>query len=101
MDARFRRIENFAGYRLNQAGVVQSCWGRGCRNWLTQTWQTLKPIRRGGGYYSVNLHRGGNKVARYIHHLVLEAFVGPRPPGMVCRHLDGDPAHNHVENLRW
>lgn len=43
------------------------------------------------------------KRARYaaIHQLVLEAFVGPRPPGMECCHNDGNPANNHVENLRW
>jgi hypothetical protein len=29
----------------------------------------------------------------------LEAFVGPRPPGLVCCHEDGDPANNRVENL--
>jgi hypothetical protein len=61
----------------------------------------LKPIRRASGYYSVNLHREGKKTARYIHHLVLETFVGPRPLGMICRHLDGDPSHNHARNLRW
>jgi HNH endonuclease len=32
---------------------------------------------------------------------VLEAFVGSRPPGLICCHGDGDPANNRVENLRW
>ena len=35
------------------------------------------------------------------HRAVLEAFVGPRPPGMECRHLDGDPATNRLVNLVW
>ena len=30
----------------------------------------------------------------YVHKLVLLAFVGPRPKGMQCRHLDGDPGNN-------
>lgn len=38
---------------------------------------------------------------RLIHRLVMEAFVGPRPPGKECCHWDGDPAHNHLTNLRW
>lgn len=37
----------------------------------------------------------------FVHVLVLSAFVGPRPPGMSCRHLDGDATNNRVANLRW
>ena len=33
--------------------------------------------------------------------LVLLAFVGPRPEGMECRHLDGNRHHNDPSNLRW
>jgi hypothetical protein len=32
---------------------------------------------------------------------VLEAFVGPRPPGLECRHLDGNPANSVLANLAW
>lgn len=46
-----------------------------------------------GGYHRV----GG----RYLHHLVLEAFVGPRPPGLVGCHEDGDHDNNSPSNLRW
>ena len=38
---------------------------------------------------------------RKVHQLVLEAFVGARPSGMVVRHLDGDPANNHLSNLAY
>jgi len=31
----------------------------------------------------------------------LEAFVGLRPPGLICCHWDGNPANNHLEILRW
>jgi HNH endonuclease len=101
MDERFREIADFPGYRVSRDGEVQSRWGRGRRDWRKGTWRPLKPIRRDGGYYAVNLHRDGKKTARHIHRLVLDAFVGPRPPGMVCRHLDGDPSNNFVENLAW
>ena len=36
-----------------------------------------------------------------VHHAVLFAFVGPRPPGKECRHLDDNPANNNPENLAW
>jgi HNH endonuclease len=101
MDDQFREIADFPGYRISKDGVVQSCWGRGRRDWRNGTWHPLKPVRRDGNYYAVNLHRDGEKVSRYIHRLVLESFVEPRPPGMACRHLDGDPANNRLENLAW
>lgn len=37
----------------------------------------------------------------YVHRAILEAFVGPCPADMECRHLDGDPQHNQRENLQW
>lgn len=40
-------------------------------------------------------------ITRSVHSLVLEAFVGPRPIGFMCRHLNGNPADNRVENLKW
>src|SRR4051794_35697091 len=102
MDDSFRPIDGYPGYRVNKDGEVQSCWKRsGLRDRMTETWLPLKPIRRKHGHLSVNLHRECTKTPRYIHHLVLDAFVGPRPPGLICCHWDGDPANNHLENLRW
>lgn len=46
-------------------------------------------------------HVAPKGISRNIHRLVLEAFVGPCPPGMLCRHLNGNPADNRLENLRW
>lgn len=57
----------------------------------------------GGGshypYYPMMV--GGAKRGYYIHNLVLEAFVGPRPDGMQCNHKDGNKLNNHVDNLEW
>jgi hypothetical protein len=36
-----------------------------------------------------------------IHRLVLLAFVGQAPKGLECRHLDGNPKNNRLENLCW
>ncbi|MFL0172399.1 NUMOD4 motif-containing HNH endonuclease [Mycobacterium sp. SMC-13] len=43
---------------------------------------------------------GGGASAR-VHNLVLEAFVGPRPPGMAACHGDGNHHNNTLGNLRW
>ena len=53
------------------------------------------------GYQMVSLSRFGNGTTTRVHTLVLEAFVGPKSEGMECRHLDGDPANNRLENLAW
>ncbi len=38
---------------------------------------------------------------RYVHLVVLEAFVGPRPPGLEACHNDGNKLNSQLENLRW
>ena len=53
------------------------------------------------GYRRVNLMRDGKRAPRTVHRLVLEGFVGPRPEGHQCRHLNGDAGDNRLENLAW
>lgn len=60
----------------------------------------LKPkLRR--GYLRVALPTRWGRVNRCIHILVLEAFVGQRPPGMEARHLNGDRSDSRLVNLTW
>lgn len=62
--------------------------------------KVLRPgISKGGGYPVVNLCDEQGQKTRTVHSLVLEAFVGPRPDGMLTRHLNGDPSDNRLENL--
>ena len=61
----------------------------------------IKPSPDGKGYFRVNLSVSGKVRLAYIHALVLEAFVGIRPPMNEARHLDGNPANNRLENLAW
>ena len=36
-----------------------------------------------------------------VHHAVLSAWVGPRPEGMECDHINGDSLDNRLCNLEW
>ena len=36
-----------------------------------------------------------------VHRLVLEAFVGPCPPGLETCHRNDDSSDNRLRNLRW
>lgn len=53
------------------------------------------------GYHIVGMTKDGRTRRRYVHHLVLEAFVGLRAEGQECRHLDGNPLNNRLDNLAW
>ena len=62
----------------------------------------LKPGTAGRGYPYVNLMREHKRQkTRDVHRLVLEAFVGPKPDGLVTRHLNGDRLDNRLENLAY
>ena len=53
------------------------------------------------GYMRVSLSVGGVTFARTVHSLVMEAFVGPYPDGMLVRHINGDPSDNRLGNLAY
>lgn len=52
-------------------------------------------------YCMVSLWRNNAQHQCYRHSLVLEAFVGPRPPKHDACHADGTRDNNCVGNLRW
>jgi len=58
----------------------------------------LRPGRMPRGHLSVAL---GRKNSICVHVLVLNAFVGPCPPGHECCHGDDVPGNNVLGNLRW
>lgn len=52
-------------------------------------------------YMRVNLHRDGIRRTGWVHRLVAEAFIGPRPEGMETCHNDGNGHNNRLTNLRY
>lgn len=62
----------------------------------------LKQTKRKKSEYScVSLVNGRFKRSMNIHWVVLLAFCGPKPAGMVRRHIDGNPRNNSISNLAY
>lgn len=60
--------------------------------------RVLKP-RVDDGYLAVNLYHDGQMIPTQVHRAVAAAFLGPRPEGLVTRHLDGVKTNNRPGNL--
>lgn len=100
----YRDIPGWPGYRVGDDGSVWRRWVN-CR-WgrrLTDKWRQMKIGTHWKGYLYVNLTPadGGKYKTFRVHRLVLEAFVGPCPEGMECRHLNGVKADCRLMNLAW
>jgi hypothetical protein len=91
----YRGILGFARYRVGDDGSVWS-WRK-----QAKTWKRLAPFASLTGYLQVSLYRDLKRFRKYVHQIVLETFVGPCPPGLECRHLDGDKTNNAAINLAW
>ena len=55
----------------------------------------------GDPYPSVTLSNRGSVRNIKVHTLVMLAFVGPRPPGLEVRHLNGVHTDAHLHNLTY
>lgn len=88
-----KQIPYAPGYCVSTDGVVYSL----------KTGQAMSARSYGKMQYKQVGFYGptGKKLLKLVHSVVLETFVGPRPPGMVCRHLDGNSQNNRLENLTW
>ncbi len=89
---RWLQIPDFPDYQVSSFGRVCSLKQDAPR--------LLKPITTTYGYAIVSLHQGG-RTQRYVHRLVLEAFVGECPDGCEAAHLDGNQVNNALDNLAW
>lgn len=66
-------------------------------------WRRLKGFnpKYNSGYVLIPLSFQGKSDRFHAHVLALLSFVGPCPPGMECRHLDGIKTNNARTNLCW
>lgn len=107
MSEHWRPVVNWEGfYEVSNKGRIRTVARhitvpRTGRSWWKPS-QLRKPFRSSAvGYLSVNLRADGRTQMKRIHVAVLEAFIGPRPAGMVGCHNDGNRDNNMPSNLRW
>ena len=61
----------------------------------------LKQSPHGDGSLKVSFSEQNQQSTHKVHHLVLEAFVGPRLDGTEACHNNGNAMDNRLSNLRW
>ena len=86
----FRTLERFPRYRFFADGTIR-CFHRG-------EWR-LKFVDTSRRYLSVRI--GLSRKWLRLHLLIAEAFYGPKPEGMFCRHLDDNRFNNSIVNLAY
>lgn len=92
----WRPVVGYEGYyEVSNLGMVRGAKRRGSSG------APLKPHVNRNGHQTVKLSMAMARRTRYVHHLVLAAFVGARHEDAITRHLNGIPSDNRVENLRW
>lgn len=102
----WRALQEFPHHEVASDGIVRrTCaTAAGAPGHPRPALYVLKPyLRPRTGHLRVSLRdASGKSRSRWVHRLVIEAFVGPRPSPMhQVAHSNGNPADNRVCNLRW
>lgn len=93
----FKEIPRYPEYRINENGIV-----------ITKNNHIVRPNNNNNvGRSKICLYKydeNGKRIShdnKTIHRLVAETFI-PNPNNLpLVMHLDNDPLHNHVSNLKW
>jgi hypothetical protein len=93
-DLPFHQISNYGRVRVLPGGVI--------RNRIITDIEYIEPYPDKHGYLRIRRRRQGKVETYYIHQLVLNEFGGSCPPGLECRHLNGNRTDNRwPDNLVW
>lgn len=90
----WKPIPGVPGYEASDQGRIRSFM-------RDPNGKVLKACKSTGGYLTVAPYVNGRNEPRRVHHLVLLAFVGPRPAGHVGCHGNDIADDNRASNLRW
>lgn len=83
-------VPGWPGFHVSLDGAIRGPSGR-----------SLSPMVSDSGHLYVLYRRDGVQKKLYVHRAVLMTYLGPCPPGMEGRHLDGNPANCCLFNLDW
>lgn len=107
---KWETITGFDNYMVSDSGLVKSIyrkvittagWYGTAPHHKTVRERILSPNLTKNGYLFVCLRNNNKHHSKKIHHLVMEAFVGPRPEGLVVLHKDNDRLNNSLINLEY
>jgi hypothetical protein len=91
----WRVLSSSKNYLVSDHGrVMRIVPGKG-----TEPGRVLKPGKTKDGYLKVELFNNGAPCSRYVHRLVVEAFIGVIPAGLEVNHISGQKVDNSIENL--
>lgn len=93
MPETWKDIPGFPGYEASDQGRIRS-HKRSCVRYL-------RPACKKDGHLVVVLSKEGKCHTLSLHRLILEAWIGPRPQGHVCDHINTVRGDNRLANLRW
>ena len=54
-----------------------------------------------GGYYRIGVNIKGKHIHKFVHSLVAECWLGPKPEDLETDHIDRNRKNNHYKNLRY
>lgn len=98
MTEEWRPVVDFPAYEVSSLGRVRRLTGgQGARALKVLTWHTSTST----GYPTVRMRGNGTSRGLNVHKIVSRAFLGPKPDGLVTRHLDGDKLNNAAGNLAY
>lgn len=87
----WRTIEGFEQYEVSDEGRVRNA----------STLRILGQYDNGKGYQQVVMQKDGKNVARAVHRLVANAYLGEEDRNHIPMHIDDDLSNNRAENLVW
>ena len=87
----WRIINGFPDYSVSECGNIRN----------NNTLKVLVDSTAGSGYRKVTLCRYGKHFTKYVHRLVVEAFIPNNLNKPEVNHIDGNKKNNSVNNLEW
>jgi hypothetical protein len=100
-EVEYRLCPGLVGYRVGNDGSVWCCRKQGPGEHLSDVWRKINPVLDRYGYRVLCVRKNGERKWVKLHHLVLEAFKGPCPEGMIGLHNEDDQEDNRPDHLRW